>query len=71
MSLVPERMKTVKVVIPKDCSRNLLRFLSSTEDIKLIDIHKTPFDLNSFESNGKKYCNVLFIAYLLKSSLQE
>ncbi|MHA1440281.1 MAG: V-type ATP synthase subunit I [Candidatus Heimdallarchaeota archaeon] len=53
MSLVPERMKTVKVVIPKDCSRNLLRFLSSTEDIKLIDIHKTPFDLNSFESGPR------------------
>ncbi|MHA1186295.1 MAG: V-type ATP synthase subunit I [Candidatus Heimdallarchaeota archaeon] len=53
MSLVPERMKTVKVVIPKDCSRNLLRYLSSTEDIQIIDIHKTPFDLNSFESGPR------------------
>jgi V/A-type H+-transporting ATPase subunit I len=46
-------MKTVKVVVPKDCSRDLLRFLSSTDDIKIIDVHKTPYDIGSFDQGAK------------------
>ncbi len=49
MSLVPERMLTVKVVAPLDYSRNLFRFISSCEDLEIIDIQKKPFDITSFE----------------------
>ncbi|NHK30832.1 MAG: hypothetical protein FK730_05735 [Asgard group archaeon] len=57
MSLLPDRMKTVKVVVPIDYSRNLLRFLSTTENIDIIDVQKRPFDINSFE-NGDKIKNL-------------
>ncbi|NHJ31337.1 MAG: hypothetical protein FK732_00600, partial [Asgard group archaeon] len=53
MSLLPDRMKTVKVVVPIDYSRNLLRFLSTTENIDIIDVQKKPFDINSFEYGDK------------------
>jgi len=53
MSLLPDRMKTVKVVVPKDYTRNTLRFLSTCEDIEIIDVQKKPFDLSSFD-NGMK-----------------
>jgi len=49
MSLLPDRMKTVKVVVPNDYSRNLLRFISSCTDIDIIDVQKKPFDITSFE----------------------
>lgn len=53
MSLLPDRMKTVKVVVPIDYSRNLQRFLSTTENIDIIDVQKKPFDINSFENGDK------------------
>jgi len=53
MSLLPDRMKTVKVVVPNDNSRNLLRFISLCEDIDIIDVQKKPFDITSFD-NGQK-----------------
>jgi V/A-type H+-transporting ATPase subunit I len=53
MSLLPDRMKTVKVVIPVDYSRNLLRFLSTTDNIDIIDVQKKPFDINSYEYGNK------------------
>lgn len=49
MSFVPERMLTVKVVAPLEYSRNLLRFISSCEDIEIIDIQKKPFNITSYE----------------------
>jgi len=49
MSLVPERMLTVKVVAPLDYSRNLFRFISSCEDLEIIDIQRKPFDITTFE----------------------
>lgn len=53
MSLMPDRMKTVKVVVPNDYSRNLLRFISSCKDIDIIDVQKKPFDITTFD-NGQK-----------------
>ena len=53
MSLLPDRMKTVKVVVPNDYSRNLLRFISSCKDIDIIDVQKKPFDITTFD-NGQK-----------------
>ncbi|MCK5297951.1 MAG: hypothetical protein KAJ76_03520, partial [Candidatus Heimdallarchaeota archaeon] len=53
MSLLPDRMKTVKVVVPKDYSRNLLRFISTCEDIEIIDVQKKTFDITTFD-NGQK-----------------
>jgi V/A-type H+-transporting ATPase subunit I len=53
MSLLPDRMKTVKVVVPVSYQRNLLRFLSTTENIDIIDVQKKPFDINSFEDGPK------------------
>ncbi len=57
MSLLPDRMKTVKVVVPYDNSRNLLRFISSCRDIDIIDVQKKPFDITSFD-NGQKIKNL-------------
>ena len=53
MSLLPDRMKTVKVVVPKDYSRNLLRFISTCEDIEIINVQKKTFDITTFD-NGQK-----------------
>ncbi|NHJ46481.1 MAG: hypothetical protein FK733_01715, partial [Asgard group archaeon] len=53
MSLLPDRMKTVKVVVPVDYQRNLLRYLSTTENIDIIDVQKKPFDINSFDNGDK------------------
>ncbi|MCG3253992.1 MAG: hypothetical protein KAX09_09085 [Candidatus Heimdallarchaeota archaeon] len=50
---MPDRMKTVKVVVPNDYSRNLLRFISSYKDIDIIDVQKKPFDITTFD-NGQK-----------------
>ncbi|HUU78988.1 MAG TPA: V-type ATPase 116kDa subunit family protein [candidate division Zixibacteria bacterium] len=57
MSLLPDRMKTVKVVIPKTYSRHLQRYLSTTDNLEIIDAQKKPFDINSFE-NGAKIKNL-------------
>ena len=53
MSLLPDRMKTIKVVVPKDYSRHLQRYISAAENIELIDVQKKPFDISSFD-NGTK-----------------
>ncbi|MHA1210885.1 MAG: V-type ATP synthase subunit I [Candidatus Heimdallarchaeota archaeon] len=53
MGLLPDRMKTLKVVVPYDYTRNLLRFLSICDDIEIIDVQKKPFDLASFEYGTK------------------
>ncbi len=52
MSLLPDRMKTVKVIVPQEYTRNTLRFLSTCEDIEIIDVQKKPFDLSSTD-NGQ------------------
>jgi len=53
MGLLPDRMKTLKVVVPYDYTRNLLRFLSICDDIEIIDVQKKPFDSASFEYGAK------------------
>ncbi len=53
MSLLPDRMKTVKVAVPKEYSRNLHRFLTLEENLDIIDIQKKPFEINSFEHGSK------------------
>ncbi|NHJ87400.1 MAG: hypothetical protein FK734_18200 [Asgard group archaeon] len=53
MSLLPDRMKTVKVVVTQDAVRTLQRFLSTCNDIEVIDVQKKQFDINSFEYGPK------------------
>ncbi len=53
MSLLPDRLKTVKVAVPIEYSRNLYRFLSLEENLDIIDIQKKPFEINSFEHGSK------------------
>jgi len=50
MSLLPDRMKTVKVVVPQDYARNLYRYLSSSDNLDIIDVQKKSFEINSFEN---------------------
>ncbi|TFF84326.1 hypothetical protein EU523_01715 [Candidatus Heimdallarchaeota archaeon] len=50
MSLLPDRMKTAKVVIPKKNRRNIIRYLASTSDIQLIDVQKKSFTLSTTEN---------------------
>jgi V/A-type H+-transporting ATPase subunit I len=42
-------MKTVKVVVPIDYDRDIQRYLTSTNDVELIDVQKKTFDLNSYD----------------------
>jgi len=53
MSFLPDRMKTVKVIVPQDYTRNILRFLTICEDIDIIDVQRNPFDLGSIEDGEK------------------
>ncbi|MBD3190566.1 MAG: hypothetical protein GF308_07970 [Candidatus Heimdallarchaeota archaeon] len=53
MSLLPDRMKTVKIVAPQDYSRDLLRFLALREDIDIIDMQNKPFTVSSFKHGPK------------------
>ncbi|MFW9922950.1 MAG: V-type ATP synthase subunit I, partial [Candidatus Thorarchaeota archaeon] len=53
MSLLPDRLKTVKVVVPKDYSRNLYRYLSTSDNFDIIDVQKKPLDVDSFDNGAK------------------
>ncbi|MHA1555553.1 MAG: V-type ATP synthase subunit I [Candidatus Heimdallarchaeota archaeon] len=53
MSLLPDRLKTVKVAVPQEYSRNVYRFLSRSENLDIIDMQKKPLEISSFEHGTK------------------
>ncbi|MHA1126417.1 MAG: V-type ATP synthase subunit I [Candidatus Heimdallarchaeota archaeon] len=53
MSLLPERMKTVKVVVPHEYARNLYRYISSSDNFDIIDVQKKPLDMSSFDHGAE------------------
>ncbi len=53
MSLLPDRLKTVKVVVPQENTRSLFRFLSTCDDLDIIDVQKRPFDIGSFDHGSE------------------
>ncbi|MGC9780452.1 MAG: hypothetical protein HZR80_14490 [Candidatus Heimdallarchaeota archaeon] len=53
MSLLPDRLKTVKVVVPQENTRSLFRFLSTCHDLDIIDVKKRPFDIGSFDHGSE------------------
>lgn len=50
MSLLPDRMKTVKVVVPQDYARKLYRYISGSDNLDIIDVQKKSFEINSFDN---------------------
>ena len=50
MGLLPDRMKTVKVVVPQDYARSLYRYISSSDNLNIIDVQKKTFNINSFDN---------------------